>query len=213
VLGKIVDVLVEDDTWQVRYFVIGISNTFPQRRVLLSPEAIGLDHRRTPRLLSVLTVEQLLSCPQVDWDMPISRQYEKSLREHFGWPLYWLGSTVTSTQQLNNLAGEDVVIDVTEGLASNLRSLREICGYKVLSRNGQAGRMKDLVINPDTWQVELAVSEPTSWLAKQSCMFSTGRIRQIDWATQVVMVDLEQETLLATQQQSMPWYVAATADQ
>jgi len=59
------------------------------RRVLLSL-TIFLQPDWDQRVLPVdLTIEEVRHRPDVDTDLPVYRQQEVSMAQHYGWPAYW----------------------------------------------------------------------------------------------------------------------------
>ena len=74
-IGTIVDFLVDDEQWGLRYLIVE-TGYLEERRVLVSPAAfVATDpHAATFRLS--LTREQVLASPHVDTDRPVSRQHD-----------------------------------------------------------------------------------------------------------------------------------------
>ncbi|MEM9941821.1 MAG: PRC-barrel domain-containing protein [Planctomycetota bacterium] len=196
VIGKVVDLLIQDDTWTVRYLVVNVQNTIPSRHVLISTSAIlGCDFSK--RIFSTtLDSQQVINSPRLDDNQPISRQYEEALVEHYGWPIYWLGRAVQlSPQTLEEFADADATQFVDENGSANLRSANEICGYQIIANDGEAGYMKDLVVTIDSWMVDFATAEATSWIPSESSMFSTKHIQSVNWSDRKITVDLRQQVL------------------
>ncbi len=167
-VGTISDFLIEDDLWYVRYLVVTVDNTLPKRKVLISPCVIeDIDPDRN-LVACALTSQRVIESPPVDVDQPISRQYEKALVNFYGWPIYWLGRLVHGSRQaMGRLANNSAESFINEnGSNSQLRSAAELCGYQLLSNSGNAGYLKDLVVQTTTWRVEYATAVPSSWLPK-----------------------------------------------
>ena len=78
-IGKVVDVLFDDERWTVRYLVVETSAWLFARKVLISP--ISFDHVKWEEytLQCNLTREQIKNSPAVDTDRPVSRQWETDL--------------------------------------------------------------------------------------------------------------------------------------
>jgi hypothetical protein len=55
--------------------------------------------------------------------------------------------------------------------------------------------MKDLVVHTESWEIDYATADAKLWLPTESSMFSTKWINQLDWANQVVQVDLTKSAL------------------
>ena len=197
-VGDVVDLLVEDEHWMVRYLVVEICNSESEssKRVLISTAAIADCDLEACVFKTVLDSQHVKDSPILDDKQSVSRQHEQALVEHYGWPMYWIGSAVLPPQQLDALAGDEPSLFVDETTHVNLRSASEICGYSIRSRNGSAGVMNDLVVNTQRWSVSHGVAEASSWLPSESSMFSTNHIESVDWSNREVNVDLSREVLL-----------------
>jgi hypothetical protein len=194
VVGKVDDLLIEDGSWTVRYLAVRIGQSHPKHQMLISTAAINELDIESDMISTILTSEQIVNGPSLDDHQPISRQYEERLVEHFGWPNYWLGRTVhVSPQALAWAAGADVTSDVNEDQSANLRSVAEICGYRIVASDGQAGRMNDLMVNSRTWMIDYATAMPNAWLTTEDSVFSTHHIDRIEWKNRTVFVDFRQQ--------------------
>lgn len=193
-IGIVDDLLIEDGSWNVRYLAV-TTNVPLTRRVLLSPVAIDRFDHASKSIATTLTAQQVVDSPPLNCDQPISRQYEEALVDYFGWPIYWFGRTILKPQTLEAMAASDAMSSVDETSCTNLRSAAEICGYQIQTHNGVAGVMNDLVIQLDAWTVDFATADSKSWLPSESSMFSTNWIRQIDWYSQNVAIDLSKSAL------------------
>jgi hypothetical protein len=89
-IGHVEELLVEDDTWAVRWLVIDTRNWWPGRFVLVSPrwaESISWPDRRIVVGCSRAQVE---SSPEFHADMTVDRQYEERLSDYYGKHPYWM---------------------------------------------------------------------------------------------------------------------------
>ena len=196
-IGEVVDLLIDDKHWIVRYFVVTLEDSADtnSERVLISPASISDIDLEDRVLVTTLDSDRVQSSPSLDSQQPISRQHELALANHYGWPMYWLGQTMLHPQTLDRLAG-DTDLENVEDSDSNLRSATEICGYQIRSRSGKAGVMNDLVINLRNWRVDNGVAESSSWLPLESSMFLTSHIESVNWSKREITVDLSREALL-----------------
>jgi hypothetical protein len=89
VIGHVDDLIVEDETWFIRYLVIDTRNWLPGRKVLVAPawaEEIDWVERMVQLDLSRETVQ---NSPEFDPSMPVNREYEVRLYDYYGRPKYW----------------------------------------------------------------------------------------------------------------------------
>ncbi len=88
-IGRIEDILVDDEVWAVRYFIIDIRNWLPGKKVLFSPHWIrGVDWDDGEVYLED-TKETVKSGPEYDHSIPVDRDYEKRLYDYYRRPKYW----------------------------------------------------------------------------------------------------------------------------
>jgi hypothetical protein len=114
-IGCLHDVLFDDHSWVVRYFVVETGRWRSGRRVLLSPFTF-LEPKWDSRVMPVdLTIGEVCRSPDVDTDLPVYRQQEIAMAQHYGWPAYW----TTEAAQRHKNEGEF-------GGDPNLRSAKEI---------------------------------------------------------------------------------------
>jgi hypothetical protein len=91
-LGTVSDLLFEDVGWIVRWLVVDTGNWLPGRKVLLPLSALGHPDRALRHFPIKLTMQQVKDSPDVDMDLPVSRQIEAQVHDYFGWDPYWSGS-------------------------------------------------------------------------------------------------------------------------
>jgi hypothetical protein len=82
VQGTVQDFVFDDESWVVHYLVAETATPIGKRLVLILPFAAGWPDWEKQRLPVQLTCEQVRTCPPVEADMPIGRQYESGLRRH-----------------------------------------------------------------------------------------------------------------------------------
>jgi uncharacterized protein YrrD len=89
-IGHVDDLIVEDESWFIRYLVIDTRNWLPGRKVLVAPawaEQVNWVERMVYLDLSRETVEK---SPEFDPSMPVNREYEVRLYDYYGRPKYWV---------------------------------------------------------------------------------------------------------------------------
>lgn len=202
-IGKIDDFLIQDDSWCVRYLVVNADNPFFGRKILLSAAAIQGYDVPHQTFATPLDYQQISSSPRMGEDQQISRQYEEALVNYYGWPIYWLGRTVFSAQKLGQMASDEATHNVSENGCAKLRSAKELQGYQILAENGEAGFVRDLVINLNSWIVDYVVANPATWLPSESSMLSTKQIDKVDWSNQQIVANLQKKSITAVENSGM----------
>lgn len=168
-IGHVRDVLFNDHSWVLRYFVVETGSWFSGRRVLLSP-TIFFQPDWDKRVLPVdLTIDEVRQSPDVDTDLPVYRQQEVTMAQYYGWPAYWTIETPLH-KETNPPEGD-----------SNLRGATEILTYKVKSTDGDLGSMDDLIVEDANWFIRFFVLSAAQLVRRAetpSCN-SMGRVRLV----------------------------------
>lgn len=88
-MGHVEDLIVDLDTWVVRYLVIDTANWLPGKKVIVGCDWLT-DVRWADRSVYVdLTRKQIETAPPYSARMPINRDYEETLYDYYGRPTYW----------------------------------------------------------------------------------------------------------------------------
>lgn len=88
-IGKVDDLLVDGDGWVIRYMVVKTGGWLSGRNVLIAPpwcQGISWSQRVLDLALSRESIE---SCPEYDPAMPITREYETRIHQHYRHEAYW----------------------------------------------------------------------------------------------------------------------------
>ena len=87
-IGHIEDVLVDTQSWDIRYLIVDTSNWWFGQHVLISPKAVkGVDWSERHVRLDIAR-ERVKSSPPWDPAQAISNEYERRLHGHYNWPGY-----------------------------------------------------------------------------------------------------------------------------
>jgi uncharacterized protein YrrD len=88
-VGHVDDLLFEDDSWAVRYFVVDTRNWLPGKHVLVSTQWIR-EVSWPERTVAVdLNRREIEDSPEYDTSRPLSRSYETELHRHYERRGYW----------------------------------------------------------------------------------------------------------------------------
>jgi uncharacterized protein YrrD len=88
-LGKIVNYIIDDRTWIVRYLVVDTAKWLTGRKVLLSLAWIQSIDWPNQLVVVDLTQAQIENAPEYDPTIPIERMYEIELYKHYDKAPYW----------------------------------------------------------------------------------------------------------------------------
>jgi hypothetical protein len=91
-MGHIEDLIVDDETWTIRYLVVDTVNWWPGKKVILAPDWVLGISWDTRQVRFDLTKATLRGGPKFDPSKPINREYEMVLYDYYGRPHYWEGA-------------------------------------------------------------------------------------------------------------------------
>lgn len=184
-VGHIDDFLFDDETWAVRYAVVGTGGWYAHGRLLLHPRVIvGRDARKRHLTVSI-SREQLLQSPRVDAHKPVSWKSEEELARHFSWPLPpWLSniSFETPERRYSNDKAD-----------AHLRSAGEVMEYTVHATNGDIGHVADFIVEEGQWVVRYLIIDTRKWLPGRRVLIAPEWIEAIDWEDKKVSVGLSRD--------------------
>jgi len=196
-IGKVKEFYFDDRHWIVRYLVAETGNWLDERRVLLSPYAL-LGVNKENRQVSVdLTKKQIENCPSLDTDKPVSKQYEQSYYDYYGWPVYWSNSYAwgnspyiihdANKRPTTNLGGK--------AWDPNLRSTLGVQGYHIQALDGEVGHVKDYLIDDETWGIKYIIVDTQNWIPGPSVLISPEQIERVSWDELKVFVNLSRDDI------------------
>lgn len=220
-IGQVKDFYFDDDAWVVRYFVVETGSWLTSRRVLVSPISVRHADWVSRTLSASITREQVRNSPPIDTDKPVSRQNEEQYIGYYGYPGYWGGGGLWGADlypdALNpGLAGMDPIprtdrvqreqqleIYLAEERSRHrnddphLRSCKVVAEYDVRATDGDVGRVKDFLVDDETWLLRHLVIETGHWWADHQVLVSPRWIRSVNWSDRTVTVDLDRASLQA----------------
>jgi len=195
-MGKVEEFYFDDQAWIIVYLVVKTGNWLSGRNVLISPYALIKGADRSGIFPVDLTREQIKSSPDIDTDLPVSRQQEIALHRYFPWQSYWAtgfyegGIWGIVTPPLVDPAPVKAI-----GGDPHLRSTHAITGYHIETTDGKLGHLRDFIIDDETWHIEFLVIEMYSWMEAKRVLIARKHIKNIQWASSKVLVDVTSDEL------------------
>lgn len=202
-IGKVRDLYFDDVHWDVRYLVADTGGWLTGRQVLLSPAAFGTprwDERSFP---VALTRDEIENSPDVATDQPVSRQLEKDIVDYFAWPVYWAAAPSPAAPITTSIPpptmGRETQPELQQSDATkadpNLRSMREVGGYRVQAADGQIGHVEDLVVDDEVWRIRYVVVDTRNWLPGGKVILAPDWFSRFDWQQSLAITGLDKETI------------------
>lgn len=193
-LGSVQDVYFDDQDWAVRYLVLDTGGWFSGRTVLISPASAGGVDVENRRLPVNLTRAQVEGSPSVDTILPVSRQKEAEMTAYYGWPAYWGGYLPPAEAILpagaGAAAGQARATAPESRAEPQLRSMKEVGGYRIEAHDGQIGHVEDFLIEEESWRVRYLVVDTRAVLPGKKVLLAPLWIDRITWSERAVHVDL-----------------------
>ena len=198
-IGKLEEFYFDDETWTIRYLIVKTGSWLSGREVLISPAAL-MNKNWAHELIPVnLTKSQIQNSPDIDTDLPVSRQQEIELYGHYQWESYWgsgfYGGGSTGVSMPFPSIDREVLIepDKHHKRADNdihLRSTENITDYHLHASDGEIGYVKDFIIDDQTLKLLFFVVDTHNWIGGKKVLIPIGQIKNIDWSTFEVFLNI-----------------------
>jgi hypothetical protein len=207
-VGTISDFLFDDTTWLVRWLVVDTGNWLPGRKVLLPPSALGDVNHIGHQFDVKLTRQQVKECPDVDADLPVSRQMETSIYNYYGWSPYWGDGSYMSLVGYGGYLDGSMIAPPSLGLMQRekgadealrskadlaLRSAKEVTGYYIHASDGEIGHVEDFLVEDDDWSIHYLVVDTKNWWPGKKILVSPLSVRSIQWQDRQVNLGADRQ--------------------
>lgn len=196
-VGHCSDLLFDDEHWAVRWVVVDTGGWLPGRKVLVSPICLSEPDWSNKVLPARFDKDRLARAPRLEEQAPVSRRYERALAEHFSVLPYWAGAGTWGAAAYPGLlwrpdreATQVLAGDVIEKETGNLRSAREVRGYRIHAEDDEVGHVEDFILDDEDWTLRYVVVDTRNWWPSKKVLVSPDWIADIAWPDQRVLVDL-----------------------
>lgn len=185
-IGKVKEFYFDDETWTIRYLIVDTGTWLSGRVVLIAPEALLSPDWLNKTFPVNLNKEQIENSPDINTDVPVSRQEEIKLHAYYPWAAYWaayymMGPTTDLEQKKQ---WEDDRSD-----DKHLRSTRTVTGYSIKAIDGKIGDVEDLLVDENSWKIDFMLVDIGHWFSGKKVLLSPNLIKEIDWETTSVIVE------------------------
>jgi sporulation protein YlmC with PRC-barrel domain len=89
-IGHVEDFVIDDETWAIRYLIVGTRNWWPGKKVLVSPRWIERVSWSESKVFVNLSRETIKQSPEYTEESLITRDYEVGLHRHYNRQGYWV---------------------------------------------------------------------------------------------------------------------------
>ena len=195
-LGRVEDLYLDDETWNVRYLAVDTSDWLRDSLILVSTCEIAGVCPLTGNCAVSLTKDILAQSPVLPAGVPVTRKFEIELCRHFGWLPYWPLSLVGLAFAPSD--GGNVPIPVMrKEHAPGLRRVREnrhlhgmrgVEGHRVHAVDGDVGEVRDFITETNDWTVRYLVVDMGLHHNQREVLMSPSWIHQADWTSGQIWV-------------------------
>ena len=151
-----------------------------------------------------LTKEQVSTSPNIDTNKPVSRQQEAELFDHYPWKNYWGGGfyaggiwgTMYPASSIDNtIVKEPEMDDKPTDEDEHLRSTDKVVGYNIHATDGDIGRVKDFIMDDETWQLLFFVVDTHNWFGGKKVLIPVSDIKEVQWDDSKVIIDMKMDAV------------------
>ncbi len=212
-IGEVKDLYFDDEAWVIRYLVVGTGTWLQNRKVLISPFALSQPQWLQKLLRASLTKEQVKNSPDIDTDMPVSRQHEMQYLKYYNYPWYGGGAGlwgIGATPALMPLGGaypwpadsygqicaehdREVVSNEKEKGDHHLRSCNAVHKYRIHASDGDIGHVAGLLVDDETWAIRYLIVDTSNWGLGHQSLVAPQWIRAVSWSHSNVTIALSRE--------------------
>ena len=194
--GKLKDFLFDDQTWSIRHLIAETKTWRRSRRVVIPSIFLWPADRDCGSVPVQLTIEQVRNSLGTDSVQTVSGRYRLALQQCQFLPHCWMPDAVHSEPSIVPPALDEVRADEAE--STNLRSAREVIGYRVQGIDGEVGTISDFVVDDATWVVRYISVRAGFWLFSRTTRLSADCIERLSW--------LRKDLTAAVTRSSVKWH-------
>lgn len=210
-VGSVVDFLLDDERWVIRYLVVETGDILGGERGLISPISFREADWSTRRFHLALTMDKVRNSPSVDLDKPVSRQHERDYFRYYGYPYYWDGDLWGMGAYPGPLPGagwDATPVEHSDQPAGDvhLRSAAEVRGYHIQGSDDAIGHVADFIVDDDSWGISYLVVDTSNWLFGKKVLVAPHWASSVSWEERKVYVDVTRDAI----RNSPEWHPDAT---
>ncbi len=201
--GKVEDILIDDQTWEMRYLVVDTGSWLSGRSVLVSSTAVRRPDWSGQFIPVSLTKQQIEASPPLEKDKPVTRDFEEVIHMHFDWEPYWVRGPLEGTRKVEQEEAEEEeereeeearrAESATDEPNRHLRRVNEILGYHIHASDGDIGHIDDFIVDDEGWILRYAIVDTHNWLPDRKVLIAMSWLEDIHEDTSKIDVDLTRE--------------------
>ena len=201
-IGTVVNFLLDDERWIVRYLVVDTGGFWNAgSHVLISPISFRQADWSTRHFHLALTRDKIKQSPSVDVEKPVSRQHEVDFNRYYGYPLYWgyagaWGMGAYPAMLAGGPWNEPPIEHVDKAPGDiHLRSAREVRGYHIQGKDATIGHVDDFIVDDATWEIRYLVIDTSNWWLGKKVLVAPDWAYRVSWRERMVYVDVSRDVI------------------
>jgi uncharacterized protein YrrD len=208
-LGTVSDMLFDDATWTVRWLVVETGTWLANRQVLLPASVLGQTDGAARSLSVHLTMAQVRDSPDVDSQLPVSRQQEVNIYDYYGFSPYWGAAdysgdfgywngmrfsppTPSAVERHNTDSRVERAPD-----DPHLRSIHVLQGYHIHATDGEIGHLADILLEDSDWALRYLVINTSNWWQGKEVLISPRSTQSIHWGDRMIYLSVTRDKVRA----------------
>jgi sporulation protein YlmC with PRC-barrel domain len=205
-IGHVADVLFDDRHWAIRYLVVDTGTWLSGRKVLISPMSLGHPDWMLQQIPVSLAKKRVENSPDVDTQLPVSRQHEVEQLAYYGYPAYWDGLGLWGAGAYpGTLAGMPVPASMENDPPasaanpsaedSHLRSCAALVGYQIVATDGDLGHVENFLLDDETWAIRYFIVNTSNWWGGHHVLVAPQWVERVSWEDSTVTLDLSRDAI------------------
>ncbi len=164
-VGKLCDLLFDEQSWKIRQLVLDGGTWLNRRRVTLPPEIVQRKDWADQRLLVTgFTRQQVIDSPGTQTHIPVSNTALEDVTV-MDWEIYWVDALNHPWQ----VPGDP-----------RLSSAHEVAGYHIQATDGPIGHVADFVLDDESWTIRFLAVDTRNWWPGKHVLVAPARVEVID---------------------------------
>nr|WP_295932899.1 hypothetical protein [uncultured Dyadobacter sp.] len=184
-VGKIQEIFFDDLCWNIRYWVVNSGTWLSKKDLLISTQTKIKPDWNSALLQTDLTLKQLRSSPDPDYDMPVFRQQETRLYDASELANYWFAPYKGS--HWDHMQRSELSAPV--GTNKHLRSSKEVIGYTICALEN-SGKLTDFIIDTEGWKIISLVVQRGTTDDSTEILLPVAAVTRISWADRTIYINL-----------------------
>jgi hypothetical protein len=192
--------LFDEETWEVKYLVVDLSNGLSNLAVVIAVIAIEQPNQVSQKFPIQLTKEQTRNSPILERRTLGSQRTQGVLNQTYSLFQYWaLSGYSTVSLPSSSLWGTGNLLPSHQGESGiTFRNSEVLIGSHVKAVDGALGVIEDIVVDDASWSIRYMVANPKKWLLGRKFWITPTWIHTIDWEAQHMFLKISKEQLKNT---------------